>query len=116
MCDALSLGHLVRQLHKLELWPGTPSDVARRVKSTSVHTLLTKVKSMECPVLPKEPYSASHVHCGFSSVLCQRASSAASKAGVVESHRRYMEKQRQKLEPSKIHLTKFQRQNTSRTI
>ena len=115
-CDALNLGHLERQLRKLNLWPGTPSEVAVRIDSSNIQTLLSRVKSIESYVLLEQRYGESHEKCGFNSALREGVSTGASKAGVVESHKTHLEKQRQKLEPSKMRLAKFQTQNISRSL
>ena len=115
-CDALNLGQLMRQLRRFGLWPGTPSDIASRKNTTNIDTILAQVRSIESYVFPNQSYSPSHQSCSFKSALNESTARRALKAGIVELHKTHLEKQRQKLEPSKMRLTKFQKQNITRTL
>ena len=126
-CDVFILGHLVRQLQKHQIWPGNPDEIIKRLNGKSisdVHAEIKKIHEFMRPDAGKQKYlgatvSSVHVACGCTGALVERSKAAVDASGmssIPEPENTHLKVQRQKLEISKIELSKFQRRGASKGL
>lgn len=111
-CDALVLGSLVHPLQKHLIWPGEPNQIACQATS-SVQHYMAIINGITCYTYPYDekhfrlnPSIARHEGCNFTLELCTMAVDVLKNkaAGILESNRRHLEIQRQKVGPSMMPL------------
>lgn len=115
-CDALVLGHLVKRLQKMGIYPGDPGDIASHMKTTAVEEIIADVMAIKISTYPEGKnvygrtyYHADHSDCGCSSSLRQSIQDIVPDQvdKVLAASRKHLEAQRQKLEPSKLYTDQF---------
>ena len=120
-CDALTYGHLVRQLQKLGLWPGNPKEIADTMEAGSVEKLVGNIKSIKSYIYPgtntnRDYYyhnhgpTSMHANCGCATELHNEAEKAVTGIGseIIESNCKQLETRWKELEGSQIDLSKYQ--------
>ena len=115
-CDAFELGYLVKQLRNFQLWPGNPNDIILYLNSKSILDVHADIVSMHNFMRPEKYLSAAvtmvHVRCGCTSDLVARSKAAVDTSGmssIPEPENTHLQVQRQKLDTSRIEVSKFKR-------
>ena len=126
-CDAFVLGHLVKQLRCLQIWPGNPNDILHCLNDKSIVDIYTDIRAIHDFMRPhggKQKYFGSadsmmHIECGCTGALIDLSKAALNASGMSsmpEPVATHLEVQRQKLEVSKIEMSKFRRRDASMGI
>lgn len=126
-CDIFVLGHLVRQLQKLQIWPGKPDEIINRLNGKTISNVHAEIKAMHDFMRPdtgKQRFLSSsvslvHIGCGCTSTLVDLSKAAMDESrmsSIPEPERRHLQVQLQKVMVSKIEMGKFQRPGASKVL
>ena len=114
-CDALFLENLMKELKSIQIWPGDPQEIVRGLQSKSADEIFKDIRRLKQRLKDDKTNGSindSHSLSGFGSVLSRIVDEVTSKASqgttLLDSHRRHLETQRGKLQPSRPNLSNYQ--------
>lgn len=114
-CNDLVTGSLERKLKAIKLWPGEPQEILRNLQSRSLDQLFKDVKGIKSSIDldgSTGRLNNHHTLCGYDSAIDRILDDANSRAkrgtAILDSHRRHMETQRGKLQPTEPSLGSLQ--------
>ena len=114
-CDDIVYGSLLHRLQDIRLWPGNPQEILRSMQSKNLDELFENIRGIKSSVDADGStghINPHHTSCGYDSTIDRILDDAKRRARegttILDSHRRHMETQQGKLQPSKLRLSDLQ--------